>query len=200
MILGYERHLLALFHCEIGFLKGLMMKNKQNGVVLIISMIMLLMMTLLGVTAMKTALMEEKMAGNSRDTSLAFQAAETGLRDAEVWIANEVNEPQKTVSGTNRVWVLEAMDPVTTNATSWWQEPAINQTWWETNSQATTAIGKVKTPPHNIIEYKQFIPDTLLKGTGTAEKGMTYYQVTSRGTGGSDQARVLLQSTTARRF
>ena len=179
------------------------MKNKQKGVVLIISMIMLLMMTLLGVTAMKTALMEEKMAGNSRDTSLAFQAAETGLRDAEIWIVNQVNEPQKTAEGTNRVWELAAMDPVKTNATSWWQEPARNQTWWETKSQAAAAMGamgKVKTPPNSIIEYKEFIPDNLLKGTGSTEQGMTYYQVTSRGTGGSDQARVLLQSTTARRY
>ena len=44
---------------------------------------MLLIMTVLGVTAMQMSRMEERMAGNSRDINLAFQGAEAGLRDSE---------------------------------------------------------------------------------------------------------------------
>ena len=58
-------------------------KSKQSGVVLVISLIMLVLLTLLGVTAMQTTSLEEKMAGNSKDRNIAFQAAEAALRDSE---------------------------------------------------------------------------------------------------------------------
>ena len=65
-----------------------MLKNGQNGVVLIVSLIILLVMTLMSLTGMKTANLEEKMAGNMRDQNIAFQAAEAALRDAESDIFN----------------------------------------------------------------------------------------------------------------
>jgi type IV pilus assembly protein PilX len=55
----------------------------QSGVVLLVSMIMLLLLTIIGITGMQTTGLEEKMAGNMRDHNVAFQAAETALRDAE---------------------------------------------------------------------------------------------------------------------
>lgn len=58
-------------------------KQKQSGVVLVISLIMLILLTLLGITAMRTTTLEEKMAGNDKDRNIAFQAAEAALRDAE---------------------------------------------------------------------------------------------------------------------
>jgi len=55
----------------------------QSGVVLPVSMIMLLLLTLISVTASQVTGLEEKMAGNSRDSNLAFQAAEAALRGGE---------------------------------------------------------------------------------------------------------------------
>jgi len=178
------------------------MPHKQRGIALVISLIMLLMMTLLGLSAMNTSLMEEKMAGNSRDVELAFQAAETALRDAEIWLADQVNEPADTSTGTNRVWSPDSLDPDTGNAVSWWQEPQRNKVWWDASTaEYATTIININSKPRNVIEYREFIPDTLLIGEGsTSDEGMTYYQVTARGTGGSDQARVLIQTTTARRY
>ncbi len=64
--------------------------DKQSGAVLIVSLLMLLVTTMLGITSMSTAVMEEKMASNSRQKQLAFQAAESGLRFAETWLTNNV--------------------------------------------------------------------------------------------------------------
>jgi type IV pilus assembly protein PilX len=50
--------------------------------VLIVALLFLVMLTLLGVTAMTGTTMEERMAGNARDNAVAFQAAEAALRDA----------------------------------------------------------------------------------------------------------------------
>lgn len=60
----------------------------QTGAALIVGLVMLLVMTVLGVAAMQTSLLEEKMAGNYRDQNLAFQAAEAALRDAEADISS----------------------------------------------------------------------------------------------------------------
>jgi type IV pilus assembly protein PilX len=187
------------------------MHKKQQGIVLIISMIMLLMMTLLGVTAMKTSLMEEKMAGNTRDATLAFHAAETALRDTEVWLTNQGAQPQATGNNSNRVWTKNSMDPYSANAVSWWQEidgnNKINQTWWQTHAFEYVApmvngvipsLANVSSPPRSIIEEKQTVMDT--EGMAEASTARIYYQVTARGTGGSDQARSLVQSTVVRRY
>lgn len=58
-------------------------KLQQRGATLIVGLIFLVALTLLGVMAMKSTLLQERMAGGSRDHSLAFQAAEAALRDAK---------------------------------------------------------------------------------------------------------------------
>ena len=57
--------------------------NRRNGAVLIISLIILLLLTIIGMTAIQTTLLEEKMAGNLQEQNIAFQAAESALRAGE---------------------------------------------------------------------------------------------------------------------
>lgn len=51
----------------------------QTGAVLITALVILLVLTLLGVTALSSTAMEQRMAGNSMTSTLAFEAAESGL-------------------------------------------------------------------------------------------------------------------------
>jgi type IV pilus assembly protein PilX len=60
----------------------------EGGAVLIVTLMFLVILTLLGVTAMTSATMEERMAGNTRDAAVALQAAESALRDARRDISN----------------------------------------------------------------------------------------------------------------
>ena len=53
--------------------------DKQRGATLVISLILLLVMTILGVSTMSTAKMEMRMAANNQFLENAFQLAETGL-------------------------------------------------------------------------------------------------------------------------
>jgi len=55
--------------------------RRQRGAVLVIALLFLTILTMLAVTAMTATTFEEKMAGNTRDVALAFQAAEAALRD-----------------------------------------------------------------------------------------------------------------------
>ncbi|MFI4967756.1 MAG: PilX N-terminal domain-containing pilus assembly protein [Gammaproteobacteria bacterium] len=57
--------------------------RRQNGVVLVISLLMLLVLTLIGLAATRSTALEERMTANQNDTEVAFQAAEAALRDGE---------------------------------------------------------------------------------------------------------------------
>jgi type IV pilus assembly protein PilX len=59
----------------------------QEGFVLIVGLVILGLLTMLALSSMRDTTMQEKMAGASRDSGLAFQAAESALRDAENCIA-----------------------------------------------------------------------------------------------------------------
>ncbi|MFT5173345.1 MAG: type II secretory pathway pseudopilin PulG [Gammaproteobacteria bacterium] len=54
----------------------------QQGAVLIVSLILLVVLTLLGVSVMNMTQLEERMASNSQEVIQAFQSAETGLSQA----------------------------------------------------------------------------------------------------------------------
>jgi type IV pilus assembly protein PilX len=62
------------------------MKHRQQGTILVISMVMLLPLTLIGVSAMRGTLLEERMAGNMKEQYRSFQIAELALRQGEIEI------------------------------------------------------------------------------------------------------------------
>lgn len=58
-------------------------RRSQKGAALIIGLIILVVLTLIGVQAMRTSIVQERMAGNMRERHVAFQAAEAALRVGE---------------------------------------------------------------------------------------------------------------------
>ncbi|HEX7027564.1 MAG TPA: pilus assembly PilX N-terminal domain-containing protein [Gammaproteobacteria bacterium] len=52
---------------------------RQRGIALVTALVMLLILTLIGVTAMNTSTLEEKMAYNMQQDLTAFHAAESGF-------------------------------------------------------------------------------------------------------------------------
>lgn len=59
---------------------------KQQGAVLVVGLIFLVLLTLIGITTMQVSTLQERMAGNARDRELAFQNAEAGLRNGEIYL------------------------------------------------------------------------------------------------------------------
>lgn len=73
------------------YTKNRFIPKQQAGSALPISLMILLMLTILGISNMETTIREEKMASNTIDRQKAFQAAEAALRDAERKIENTTN-------------------------------------------------------------------------------------------------------------
>jgi type IV pilus assembly protein PilX len=57
-------------------------KRRQQGVALIMALVILMILTILGVTAMSTSVLGEKMSGNIQESTKSFEAAESGIKQA----------------------------------------------------------------------------------------------------------------------
>jgi len=62
----------------------------QRGATLVIALIILMVMSMIGISNMQSSTMQERMAGNNRQKSVAQNSAESALRVAESWLASEV--------------------------------------------------------------------------------------------------------------
>ena len=169
--------------------------GKQKGAVLMVSLMLLVIMTLVGVTAMRSTTMQEKMTGNSRDLSLAFQAAEISIKDAESYIDNLVS-PAAAFDGTVAGLYAENSNPDI-------YAPA---TWATAVTYSDGDFASVSTQPKYIIELGGSMgsatDDINVGGYGESSgtSTLTAFRITARGTGGTDNAVVLIQSNYARGF
>lgn len=63
--------------------------KKQQGAILIVALIMLLLLTIIGLSSMRGTSLQENMTGNMRDSNLSLQAAEAALRKGEQIVKSE---------------------------------------------------------------------------------------------------------------
>lgn len=64
---------------------------KQQGVALVITLIVLVIVTLLSLSSIRTTTLQERMSANVLDRGVTFQATESMLRLAETAVANNPN-------------------------------------------------------------------------------------------------------------
>ena len=164
---------------------------RERGAVLIISLMILILMTVFGISTMDTNILEEKMAGNMRDRNLAFQSAESALRVAEGWIAARA-DVSISAGGTGPIWGIKGPDDEPDNGIAWWDEQT--KAWWDDNgvpNAGADVLSGVAAQPAYIIEK---LPEDEGPVIGPLAEDNIYLQVTARGVGGSASTVVVLQS------
>ncbi len=190
-------------------------KRTQRGSAMFLALMILVVLTLLGVFASSSGVMQERMSGNYRDATRAFESAESGSRWVEAWFAS-LNDPSQQpfwcISGS-----CAAVDPV-------WQVGQHpndmanrNQLWWNANglefglnpgdgtavaanggaSQAPD-LSETATEPRIIVEHVYCKGDTLADCPGG--NAIQFYRITSRATGGLQNNVAVVESTFARRY
>ena len=159
--------------------------TKQQGVTLVFSLVILVTLTLLGVSSIQGTRTELAMAGNQRESSLMFQTAEMGLRSAEADI--RASNTNGDFSGTANT----ALGRTTVNETVANFDPDyFASTTWAASQTAGTGQYSL-TRPIYIIEYlgdrKQNPLASLNIGGGYGKndtgKTVSIYRSTSRGGG-----------------
>jgi type IV pilus assembly protein PilX len=77
--------------------------HTQQGAVLFVALVFLVLITLLGLTASSTSVLQERMTGGLRNNQLALMGAETALRSVEwsLWNASNTYTPFCGATGGN---------------------------------------------------------------------------------------------------
>jgi type IV pilus assembly protein PilX len=169
-------------------------RSRQNGVALFISLVLLLVLTIAGVSAVQTTTLEERMARNSHDAMMAFQSAESALRQAETWMEANVNSTAIfNDAGTNGLWTAAEFDEDDrwTNAGVWSGAASV---------QVPVSVPDVAEQPRYIIEWLATVERTegaamLNSSYQSVSDRIEIFRVTARGVGGSANSQVVLQST-----
>lgn len=164
----------------------------QRGMTLVVGLIMVLLMTLVGMAAIRGSGMQELMAGNMRDRNLAFQSAEAGLRQGEAVLTGAT---------------LPAFDGSTTGYESALTGSSSTGFWdsygWDAGSIRTAlALQMVASQPQFVIEEVTSTATINSVDGGAVDfasslktEDTIFYRVTTRAEGGTADAVVILQST-----
>jgi type IV pilus assembly protein PilX len=169
--------------------------HAQKGVVLAVALIMLVLITLLAVSAMRTTIMEERMASNSRNDNIAFQLAETALRQAE----------ERLLADPDSIRILKALNQIVLADPSLSCEILLNsedltdQSRWD--AVACDYVGDadkdindvdIARTPHYFIEFLRADSPPV---PATSPPRNCFYRITARGYGPDANSAVTLQST-----
>ena len=163
--------------------------GNQRGMVLVVSMIILISLTVLGLATMQATRTEISMAGNQRELSITFNAAEAGLSAAEQYIDNSIS---KTIYNdpTQGLYDRLNIDPD-------YRDPTI----WTASQTATIGLPHVAEEPRFIIKYlgdrsQNEVAAVNIGGYGSSQPGITVsnFRITTRAVGQTGRAIRQLQA------
>ena len=148
------------------------MNNKtpvqQQGAALLVGIIMLLVMTIIGISGMSETIMEEKSIFNFRDRNIAENSADASLRSAEAWLKKQKIKPDpKLVSdcvtpktpplcGEKEyiIWGNGALGNAW--ATYTWEEWSKYAVEYRGSRKESSNIGDIYDQPRSVIEFRSF--------------------------------------------
>jgi|TARA_B100002003_G_C14155367_1_gene556168 type IV pilus assembly protein PilX len=176
---------------------------RQQGTVIVFCLVFLAVLTIMGVSGMESTILEERMSGNMRDISMAFQAAESALKEAESWLDTQTTLPTTSTDGSTTVWSEDAMDPAPNDSVHWWSDGARNiNAWWVANAIQLNSFPANAANPRYIIEEYHTATSGQSIGIGSGEitRPRVFHRITARGVGATALAEVSVQSTFVRPY
>jgi len=176
--------------------------KRQTGAALVVSLMLLIILTLLGLSGMQSTVMQERMSNNVRDKGMAFQAAESALRNGENWVKDQLMPTRGTLTVQDGSSCSAPCDLVDLNDYSTMTSKDFN--WWKTNGRIyshtmPTGTGEVASAPRFIVEEHSEQRDSLADPTSTSSPPVrTLYRLTAVGVGGTVTAESMIETLYAR--
>ncbi len=174
----------------------------QAGAALVTGLIFLVILTLLGITAMQTSTMEERMSGNARDRNIAFQAAEAALRDAERDILCKKIDGTSATNKRN-IGCISGMTGGDANCTNGLccvinapglacvepSTPVYQNSALSLNAAPSVVYGTYTAAPDipGVVQQPRYLIEPFQR------KQVNYYRITARGFGANASTQVTLQ-------
>lgn len=163
--------------------------KSQAGVTLVVSLVILVSLTILGVTSMMSSRTEVSMAGNLRKAGIAFNAAEAGLRAGEAFVNSSTST---TIYADPANGLYDQTDPSPSYGVS---------ATWTASQLAGTSLPDVAAQPSFIIHFlgdrsQNEVAAVNIGGYGSGQPGITVsnFKITARGVGQSTNEVRYVQS------
>lgn len=175
----------------------------QQGIVLVVAMIMLVIMSILGISSIRTVALEERMSASSHDRSIALQAAEAALLAGESDVMAINPDDAAPIDGFPAI--VNGYAAVPTNLPPDWM---LNAQWQQISRELPVDFGNLAgTRPRYLIEYRgqavckfqnanETAADHCATETGknSPECNCALFRITARSNPGQGRAEVILQS------
>lgn len=152
-------------------------KALQSGAVLVVSLVMLLILTLIGVSGISSVTLEEKMVSNMQNANKSFQGAEAALNECEMFLRDQatvvLHQTSKTSSlsdlknKTHRV-ISSGIFPA-----GWW----LNDAFWDDygNASAIDSIARSSTSPDGVSSVPLCFTEYIGNGTSSMDSDTSLY-------------------------
>ncbi|MCP4392546.1 MAG: hypothetical protein GY802_29920 [Gammaproteobacteria bacterium] len=169
-------------------------RQKQQGVALVVSLIILVSLTMLGLTSIQRTTVDLAMAGNQRETGLMFQSAEMGIVAAEdfIWASTTTADFDDPSAG---LYEVRANDP------TYFSPDYFNSAGWGASSQVAGTSLDAFEQPRFMIEYlgdrsQNPLAEINIDNYGTEQTGKvsSIYRSTARGAGLTGNSFRIVQS------
>ena len=165
--------------------------RNEEGVVLVLCLITLVLLTLIGVSVTTTSQLEAEISGNDKTYKEAFYAAEVSLTAGETVVNSLLSR-------------LDLNDGTTAGRYVKGTQPAWDQLAWDNAHTAVvdpipSGFSKVADPPRYTIEERTFRRNSLVLGPDPST-GKYLFTVKGQGTGTSKAAHVVLESIYAKQY
>lgn len=150
----------------------------QQGIVLMIALIMLVVISMLATLSIRNATSSESVAGNVRTTALASQAAEIALRYCEdVLVSTKPPTSAAAPAGWNELpYEAPPTEPKWKDPTNW--DKVTAEVFVVPATSVNAASVTFKRPPECMVQQVQVVAGTPLKLLTS-----TTYVITARGFG-----------------
>lgn len=172
--------------------------GREQGSALTMSLVFLVLLTIIGISAMNFSSLEERMAGNFKDQYLAFQAAESALKDAETDAFNNIsNATPFTSSCTNGLCLPTGSGAYVWDTVDWSTGSTTSRQYGAYTGSPTIGTSLAAQPRYIIEDIPN--PTTPPAGESAADPwkrgatGNEYYRITARGVGSTSQSQAMLQ-------
>lgn len=177
--------------------------SRQRGAVLIVALILLVVMTLLGLSAVRMVVLEERMTANAYDRGLSFQAAEAALRAGEAAAQANANAvPPNQYFPDNGVWADSnnscSASPCA-NGLCAQPDKDCKPRWLDSQFAGWTDaedldLGPLAETPQYFVEYLGGNFPCDIEDPAAGALNCKRYRVTARSHPDADRAAVILQS------
>jgi type IV pilus assembly protein PilX len=170
--------------------------GSSRGAVLVVALILLLALTLIGITAARMQTAQEGMARNDDNHQLALQSAEAALREGEAVIAlHSAGDFQADTGGLyNLGFELQATSSSVADTINWASPGS------QSMQYAGATLSNVPTPPQPAQFIVESLPPVITPGGGLNHQSYgppqasLVYRITAHAEGGDSSSNVTLQT------